>query len=233
MKKIFSFLAALLFASSMMAADPVVVTSTFTKATVPADSKVTDLEGKVTWSIATEVGAGTPSYTTGKNTQIECLKFGAKAAEYFSKVTLSTNYYEDYNVKSVTLYVLNNGKKTGTLTVKQGETTIGTASKEFGTVWTALTATGVTGNGGTLEVSYEVAQASYWSYIEVEYEAAQGGGEGGETTSTTKTVYCKAAQDWWKADGAAVGVYAFADGDVKNAAWPGVRMTAVEGETDL
>ena len=233
MKKIFSFLAALLFASSMMAADPVVVTSTFTKATAPADSKVTDLEGKVTWSIATEVGAGDPSYTTGKNTQIECLKFGAKAAEYFSKVTLSTNYYEDYNVKSVTLYVLNNGKKTGTLTVKQGETTIGTASKEFGAVWTALTATGVTGNGGTLEVSYEVAQASYWSYIEVEYEAAQGGGEGGETTSTTKTVYCKAAQDWWKTDGAAVGVYAFADGDVKNAAWPGVRMTAVEGETDL
>ena len=233
MKKIFSFLAALLFASSMMAADPVVVTSTFTKATVPADSKVTDLEGKVTWSIATEVGAGTPSYTTGKNTQIECLKFGAKAAEYFSKVTLSTNYYEDYNVKSVTLYVLNNGKKTGTLTVKQGETTIGTASKEFGAVWTALTATGVTGNGGTLEVSYEVAQASYWSYIEVEYEAAQGGGEGGETPSTIKTVYCKAAQDWWKTDGAAVGVYAFADGDVKNAAWPGVRMTAVEGETDL
>ncbi len=229
MKKIFSFLAALLFASSMMAADPVVVTSTFTKATAPADSKVTDLEGVVTWSIATEVGAGTPSYTTGKNTQIECLKFGAKAAEYFSKVTLSTNYYEDYNVKSVTLYVLNNGKKTGTLTVKQGETTIGTASKEFGAVWTALTATGVTGNGGTLEVSYEVAQASYWSYIEVEYEAAQGG----ETTSNVKTIYCKAAQDWWKTDGAAVGVYAFADGDVKNAAWPGVRMTAVEGETDL
>lgn len=56
---------------------------------------------------------------------------------------------------------------------------------------------------------------------------------GGETPSTIKTLYCKVAQDWWKADGAAVGVYAFADGDVKNAEWPGVRMTAVEGEDDL
>lgn len=49
---------------------------------------------------------------------------------------------------------------------------------------------------------------------------------------TTKTVYCKVAQDWWKADGAATGIYAF-KGEAKNAAWPGVRMTAVEGETDL
>ena len=124
MRKIFSLFTAILFAGSMMAADPVTVKSTFTKATTPANDAVTDLEEVVTWSIATEVGAGTPSYTTGKNTQIECLKFGSKAAEYFSKVTLSTNYYKDYNVKSVTLYVLNNGKKTGTLTVKQGETTI-------------------------------------------------------------------------------------------------------------
>jgi len=228
MRKIFSFLTAILFAGSMMAADPVTVKSTFTKATTPANDAVTDLEGVVTWSIATEVGAGTPSYTTGKNTQIECLKFGAKAAEYFSKVTLSTDYYEDYNVKSVTLYVLNNGKKTGTLTVKQGETTIGTDSKEFGTAWTALTATGVTGNGGTLEVSYEVAQASYWSYIEVQYETAQGG----ETPSTIKTLYCKVAQDWWKDGNAAVGIYAF-KGEAKNAEFPGVRMTPVEGETDL
>lgn len=58
-------------------------------------------------------------------------------------------------------------------------------------------------------------------------------GEGGETISTTKTVYCKAAQAWWKDGSAAVGVYAFADGNVENAAWPGVRMTAVEGENDL
>lgn len=54
-----------------------------------------------------------------------------------------------------------------------------------------------------------------------------------EPEPTTKTVYCKVAQDWWKADGAATGIYAYATGNVQNAAWPGVRMTAVEGETDL
>jgi hypothetical protein len=229
MKKIFSFFAALLFASSMMAADPVVVTSTFTKATAPADSKVTDLEGKVTWSIATEVGEGDPSYTTGKSNSVEAIKFGGSKTVYFSKVEFTTDYFKNYNVTSVKFNVANNGKKTGTLTVKQGETTIGTASEEFGNVWTELTATGTSGKGGSLTVTYEVEQAFYLSSIEVEYEAAQGG----ETTSNVKTIYCKAAQDWWKTDGAAVGVYAFADGNVKNAAWPGVRMTAVEGETDL
>ena len=47
-----------------------------------------------------------------------------------------------------------------------------------------------------------------------------------------KTIYCKVAQDWWKTDGAAVGAYAW-KGETANAAWPGARMTAVEGEADL
>ena len=52
------------------------------------------------------------------------------------------------------------------------------------------------------------------------------------------TVYCKVAQDWWKADGAAVGAY-FWKGeegkapDVEPYAWPGTRMNAVQGQTDL
>jgi len=56
------------------------------------------------------------------------------------------------------------------------------------------------------------------------------------TSSTfATTIYCKMAQDWWKADGAAVGAYAWkGDGDSadKNANWPGVRMTAT-GEADV
>lgn len=55
-------------------------------------------------------------------------------------------------------------------------------------------------------------------------------------TMSAKTVYCKMAQDWWKADGAAVGAYAWkGDGEsaVPNASWPGVRMTAVAGQADL
>lgn len=49
---------------------------------------------------------------------------------------------------------------------------------------------------------------------------------------TTRTLYCKVAQSWWKADGAAVGIYAF-KGEEHNAAWPGERMTLAENETEV
>ena len=52
----------------------------------------------------------------------------------------------------------------------------------------------------------------------------------GQVWAETTRVYCKMTYDWWKADGAAIGIYAYGDG-VKNAAWPGVRMTPT-GETD-
>ena len=65
--------------------------------------------------------------------------------------------------------------------------------------------------------------------IAVTYVASQGGGE---QEGTVKTLYCKVAQDWWKDGNAAVGIYAF-KGEAKNAEFPGVRMTPVEGETDL
>ena len=48
-----------------------------------------------------------------------------------------------------------------------------------------------------------------------------------------KTIYCKMDKDWWKADGAAVGCYTWNDGGDPKAAWPGERMTPVEGETDI
>ena len=48
-----------------------------------------------------------------------------------------------------------------------------------------------------------------------------------------KTLYCKMDKDWWKADGAAVGFYTWDDKGRQRAAWPGERMAAVEGETDL
>ena len=48
-----------------------------------------------------------------------------------------------------------------------------------------------------------------------------------------KTIYCKIDKAWWKADGAAVGVYTWDDGGNAKAAWPGERMTPVEGEADL
>lgn len=198
--KLFSLLMLLFVGvTSMWAADPDPVKSTFTKATVPADNQVTDLEGVVTWDIATVVGAGdNPTISVAKNNGIECVKFGDKAALHFSKVTLSTDYYKNYNVTSVKLYVLNNGNKTGTLTVKQGTTTIGTDSKTFGTTWTELTANTNKGSGGTLEVIYEVAQASYWSYIEVTYEdptAASTPKISYEATQTGGTLLLKHGED--------------------------------------
>lgn len=229
MRKILSFLMMALFSVSMFAAEPVTVKSTFTKATKPENNKVTDLAEVVTWDIATTVGAGEPAIAVGSSNKVECLKFGNSKSIYFSKVEFSTDYYKDYNVTSVKFGVVNNGNKTGTFTAKQGETTIGSESKEFGnSAWEELTATGAKGEGGTLTVTYEVEQAFYLSYIEVTYEAA--GGE--DPAPTTRTLYCKVAQSWWKADGAAVGIYAF-KGEEKNATWPGVRMTLAENETDV
>lgn len=232
MRKILSFLMMTLFSVSMFAAEPVTVKSTFTKATKPENNQVTDLEGKVTWDIATTVGQGEPTYVTGQSNSVEAIKFGGSKSVYFSKVELSTDYFKDYNVTSLNFYVANNGKKTGTLTVKQGSETIGTTSEEFGNAWTKLTATGTNGKGGTLTVTYEVEQAFYLSYIEVTYEAAGGEDPEPDPEPATRTLYCKVAQSWWKADGAAVGIYAF-KGDEKNAAWPGVRMTLAENETDV
>lgn len=53
--------------------------------------------------------------------------------------------------------------------------------------------------------------------------------------AATVRIYCKNAQSWWKADNAAVGAYAWksSNTNTKNANWPGVRMTKVDGETDM
>jgi len=48
-----------------------------------------------------------------------------------------------------------------------------------------------------------------------------------------KTIYCKMTQDWWTKDGAAVACYTWNDNGNPKAAWPGERMTPVEGETDV
>lgn len=218
-----------LFSVSMFAAEPVTVKSTFTKATKPENNKVTDLAGVVTWDIATEVGQGEPTYAVGAASSVEAIKFGSSKSVYFKKVELSTDYFKDYNVTSVSLYVKNNGAKIGTLTVKQGDVTIGSKANASATSdWNVMTASENTGNGGNVVVTYEVEQASYVSYIEVTYEEAGGVAP----DPTTRTLYCKVAQSWWKTDGAAVGIYAF-KGEEHNAAWPGERMTLAENETEV
>lgn len=54
----------------------------------------------------------------------------------------------------------------------------------------------------------------------------------GATLVSAKTIYCKMEYGWWKADGAAVGCHSWGDPG-PGTTWPGVRMTPVEGETDL
>lgn len=171
---------AVLFAGGMLAADKT-VKSTFTSATKPSAGTVVDLEKVVTWSITTEVGAGTPEITGGTASSVSCLKFGSSGSNYFKKIELSTDYYKKHNVKSVVAYIRNNGKKTGTFTAQQGSTTIGSESQEFGAEWKVLTANATKGAGGTLTVTYEVAQCSYLSYIEVVYEE-------GDAPACTNTV---------------------------------------------
>ena len=170
MRKLFSLLMVLFFGLGVVWATDKTVKSTFTSKTMPSDGTVTDLEGVVTWSVATEVGVGTPEISGGTASGTSCLKFGSSGSNYFKKIELSTDYYKKHNVKSVVLYIRNNGKKTGTFTAVQGNDTIGFESKEFGAEWTTLTAEKTKGEGGALKVIYEVQQASYLSYIEVLYE---------------------------------------------------------------
>jgi len=48
-----------------------------------------------------------------------------------------------------------------------------------------------------------------------------------------KTIYCKMEHSWWTADGAAIGLYTWDDNGNQKVAWPGERMTLVDGETDV
>ncbi len=50
-------------------------------------------------------------------------------------------------------------------------------------------------------------------------------------SAANRTLYCRCAQSWWKADGAAVGAHYW--GGTNGTSWPGARMTPVDGETDL
>ena len=124
-----------------------------------------------TWSITMGTKVSSPS-TNGAPTKYSDIfgwKWGDSSSKYWKSYTLSTDYFASKKVKSVTVNVLNNGKKSATMIVKQDETTIGTATQEFGATWTDLTANTTQGKGGTLTINYSVAQASLIHSITVEY----------------------------------------------------------------
>lgn len=124
-----------------------------------------------TWSITMGDIVGSPS-TNGTPTKYSGIfgwKWGDSSSKYWKSYTLSTEYFASKSVKSVTVNFLNNGSKSATMIVKQGETTIGTATQTFGATWTNLKAETTQGTGGTLTINYSVAQASYIHSITVEY----------------------------------------------------------------
>lgn len=149
-------------------------TTTFDKnATTLAGDLSSVTVGDITWDLGLTVGAGEPTIAKGSSNSVECLKFGSSKSIYYNPVTFTTDYFTDYNVTSVKVTIVNNGKKTGTFTAKQGDVTIGSESKEFGNSGlTVLTATGTSGAGGDLVLTYSVEQAFYLRSIEVTYDDA-------------------------------------------------------------
>ncbi len=224
MKKLLSFFAAFLFAGSMMAADPVEITSgTFN------GKDGTYTEG---WS----------TNGTGKG-RTDCVIIGA--GENITSPSVDLSQYESISIaikarrfgtlsgSKAQIAVTFGGENVGSTEASGTSATTSLSAIEY----TVVAATAKTGNFVVTCSNATSAGSTHGAGINSIVitgvkKASQGGQGGGETPSTVKTVYCKAAQDWWRADGAAVGVYAF-KGETHNAEWPGVRMIAVEGETDL
>ena len=119
----------------------------------------------------TTVAAGTPSVAIASASSTYGIKFGSSGSNYFNPVVLTTDAFEDVAVTKVRLYLKHNGGKAGSLTVKQGDITIGTATTTSTSNWINVTCSETnTGAGGTLEIKYEVAQALFINKIEVWYE---------------------------------------------------------------
>ncbi len=142
-----------------------------------------------TWNVTTTTGAGSPTMTTGTYSKTYGLKFGSSKSIYYGSVTFSTDYFNSYNVQSVTVNILNNGSKEGTLTAQQGNTSIGSKSSTFGTTWTNLTVNTNSGSGGSLSFTYSVEQAFYIHSITVTYTAAAAVTSLSVKTAPTKVRY--------------------------------------------
>lgn len=127
-----------------------------------------------TWTVSTTTGAGSPTISAGNSYSKYGLKFGQNKSNYFGSVTFSTDYFDDYNVQSVAVEILNNGTKAGTLSAQQNQTNIGSTTQTFGSTWTTLTVNTTPGTGGSLSFTYSVEQAFYIHSITVTYTTGGG-----------------------------------------------------------
>ena len=136
-----------------------------------------------TWSVSTVTKAGSPTIDKGNSYSKYCLKFGSGKSNCYSSVTFSTDYFNNYNVQSVSVQVLHNASKSGTFTATQGNTTIGTVTQTIGTSWTDLTVNTSAGSGGTLSFTYSPTDCAVNIHsITVTYTT---GGSSAVATTTT------------------------------------------------
>ena len=129
---------------------------------------------EATWTVSTTSGKGSPTISAEKSHSKYGLKFGSNSTTYFGTVTFSTDYFKNYNVTSVTVNILNNGSKAGTLSAQQNSKSIGSKTQTFGQEWTDLTVNTNVGSGGSLSFTYSVEQAFYINSITVTYTVPTG-----------------------------------------------------------
>ena len=123
-----------------------------------------------TWNVNTTVGTGSPTISTGTYSKTYGLKFGSSKTNYYKTVVFTTDYFNNYNVSEVVVKILLNGGVNTTLTTKQGDITIGSASFKTSQQWTELTTNTTKGSGGQLSLTIATTQAFYISSIIVNYE---------------------------------------------------------------
>lgn len=134
-----------------------------------------------TWTMtASTVGSsanGAPAWSVSSNKW----KFGNSKNQFWSSYTISTDAFADYSVTEVEIGCYDNGSTSSSVTVKQGSTTIGSASVSTTTTSTKKTINTTAGVGGTLSITYNSdKQASYITYLKVTFTAL--------TPATTYTV---------------------------------------------
>ena len=138
------------------------------------EAKTFTVDGTHVWSYeGTTIAQGEPAVAVAKSNSAYWLKFGSSGSNYFNPVILSTTAFNSNKVTKVRLNLKHNGTKVGTLTVKQGNITIGTCTTDnTSSIIDVECSQDAVGNGGKLEIKYEVAQALYIGKIEVWYETS-------------------------------------------------------------
>ena len=180
----------------------------------------------VTWNVVTTTGKGSPTCTSITKGYNYCgWQFGSSKNVYYSKVILSTNAFSSYNVQSVTLSMRLNGGVNTTMTVKQGSTTIGSATMSTANVWTDLVANSTKGTGGDLSITIATTQAFFIHSITVTYEEAVSCTNPTITIQPTEATYTKGAT--------ATALKVVASGDDLTYQWYSNTSNSTSGATKI